>query len=220
MNQRAIERRALLRGIYAITDAKLIPSAQFDATVATSLEAGIRLLQYRDKGEDRAQREHQALALRRLCDQHGALLIVNDDPELALTVEAHGVHIGADDPDLAGVRQRLGGDRIIGVSCYNRLELALAAEAGGADYVAFGRFFPSSTKPNSVPAKLELLSQARRQLRIPICAIGGIDASNLPQVVRHGADMAAVVAALFGAPDLPAAVAALQRSFALASVME
>ena len=146
-----------------------------------------------------------AQALRELTHRHHALLIINDDVALAATCNADGVHIGRHDGGLREARARLGAEAIIGVSCYNQFELARQAVEAGADYVAFGRFFPSRTKPDAVPASLDLLHQARQELDIPVVAIGGITAATAAPLLEAGADMLAVVEGLFTQPDIRAA---------------
>jgi thiamine-phosphate pyrophosphorylase len=152
----------------------------------------------------------QALALARLHAARGALLIVNDDPALAANVGADGVHLGEDDASIMSARELLGPDRIIGVSCYNDFDRARAAVDAGADYVAFGSFFPSSTKPSARRADLELLRRAR-SLDVPVVAIGGIDADNARTLIDAGADAVAVITAVFLHDD-PADVRAAAES--------
>jgi thiamine-phosphate pyrophosphorylase len=195
-----------LHGLYVITDSALIPDNQFSQRVAAALRGGARIVQYRDKRDLPAMRLKLATEMVYLCREHGALSIINDDVELALCVGADGVHIGKDDAALAHARTRLGQGAIIGVSCYNRLDLALEAEQQGADYVAFGAFFPSPTKPDAILASLELLRAAKAQLTIPTCAIGGITVENAQALVDAGADMLAVISDVFAADDIEAAV--------------
>lgn len=199
-----------LTGLYAITDSSQQRLAQ---QVELALEGGARILQYRDKSSDRSIQLLQAQELLALCRQHNAIFIINDDVELAKTIGADGVHLGRNDPDIASARARLGRDAIIGVSCYNQLSLAVAAQAAGADYVAFGRFFPSNTKPLAVPAEIALLTQAKSALRIPIVAIGGITPENSGPLLRAGADMLAVVHGLFGQTDVRAAAERFTQQF-------
>ena len=194
-----------LRGLYAITDQVLIPDAKFSQSVEAALRGGARIVQYRDKRENDVLRQQLATEMVRLCREYGALSIINDDVELAAKVGADGVHIGKDDAALTLARARLGQGAIIGVSCYNRLELALDAEKQGADYVAFGAFFPSNTKPEAVPASLDLLLTAKEQLNIPICAIGGIHSANAQPLLDAGVDMLAVISDIFAADDIEAA---------------
>jgi thiamine-phosphate pyrophosphorylase len=199
------------RGLYAITDAVLLPDDRLIGAVERALLGGARLIQYRDKSHDAARRLTQAQALDELCQRYKVPLIINDDAELAAQVGAAGVHIGQDDPDLATARARLGPKAIIGVSCYDRLDLALAAERAGADYVAFGAFFPSPTKPHEIRPPIALLREARAALTVSIVAIGGITPDNAPLLLNAGADALAVVSAVFAQPDIQAAA----RRFAI-----
>lgn len=194
-----------LHGLYVITDTMLMPDDQFSDRVEAALRGGARIVQYRDKRADTALRERLAGDVVRLCRKHGATSIINDDVELAARVGADGVHVGKDDAALEFARERLGPDAIIGVSCYNRLELALEAAGQGADYVAFGSFFPSRIKPEAIPAGLELLDEARKKLTIPLCAIGGISADNGGPLLNAGADMLAVISDVFAAANIEAA---------------
>ena len=191
-----------LRGLYAIT-----PEAS-DAveTVRLALEGGVALLQYRRKRRDLAE----ARAVAALARRHGVPLIINDDVELALELDADGVHLGRDDGDLGAARRRLG-DRLVGASCYDDPELARRAVQAGADYVAFGSVFASPTKPAAVRAPLTLFAAP---LGVPLCAIGGITLENAPRVLAAGAELLAVVSDLFDAPDIRARAAQYRGLFA------
>lgn len=202
------------RGLYAITDALLIPDERLTTAVEQAILGGARLIQYRDKSHDAARRLTQAAALNALCQRHAVPLIVNDDVELATQVGAAGVHVGKDDPAFAIARAHLGQNAIIGVSCYDRLDLALEAARAGADYVAFGAFFPSPTKPTETRASIALLRKARAALSIPIVAIGGITPDNAPLLLDVGADALAVVSGVFGQPDIQAAARRYANLFA------
>lgn len=207
--------KPICRGLYAITDAVLLPEdPRLIVAVERAMMGGARLIQYRDKSADAARRLAQARALNALCQRYEIPLIVNDDVELAVAVGAAGVHIGRDDPDLASARARLGETALIGVSCYDQLDLALAAERAGADHVAFGAFFPSPTKPTEIRASFDLLKKARAALRIPIVAIGGITPDNAPLLLEAGADALAVVSGVFGQPDIQAAARRYAALFA------
>ena len=201
-------------GLYAITDALLIPDSRLTTAVEQAILGGARMIQYRDKSHDAARRLAQAEALNALCQRHAVPLIVNDDVELAVQVGAAGIHIGKDDPAFAIARAHLGKNAIVGVSCYDRLELALAAARAGADYVAFGAFFPSPTKPTEIRASIALLRKARAALHIPIIAIGGITPDNAPLLLDVGADALAVVSGVFGQPDIQAAARRYANLFA------
>ena len=191
-------------GLYAITDS-LIVGRRFEV-IEQALIGGVKMLQYRDKNSNKEQRKTQAKALRRLCGEYKIPLIINDDLKLAQRVDADGVHLGKDDPNIKAARAILGDDAIIGVSCYNQLSLAQQAVEAGATYVAFGRFFPSHTKPQAIPCSVDVLCEARQVLNCPLVAIGGIMPDNGSQLIKAGADFLAVVHGLFGQTDVPAAV--------------
>lgn len=191
-----------LSGLYAITDAGLMPPPQFAERAEQALRNGARIIQYRDKSADQSLRRAQAALLRALSRRYQALLLINDDVELAAEIEADGVHLGRDDAAYASARQRLGQRAVIGLSCYNQWQRAVEAQALGANYVAFGRFYPSLSKPHAVPAELELLRRAKRKLRVPVAAIGGITLDNAAPLLAAGADMLAVIQGLFGTDDI------------------
>ncbi len=193
--------KGLAPGLYAITDSKLLPDDKLLPAVEAALRGGAVLVQYRDKSSSSATRLNQARNLVAACRNAGVPLIINDDPELALRVHADGVHLGQSDSSLVDARQRLGGDAIIGATCHGDLTLAAKATGEGADYLAFGRFFGSATKPDAPPADLSVLANAR-QYRRPLTAIGGITTRNGSALIQAGADMLAVVGDLFdGNPE-------------------
>ncbi|GAB4355509.1 MAG: thiamine phosphate synthase [Immundisolibacter sp.] len=196
-----------IRGIYALADTSLLEEAVLLERVEAALRGGVAVVQYRDKSTDASRRQQQAAALVNLCRRYGAALIVNDDVDLALAVGADGVHLGREDASPALARVRLGAAALIGATCYDRLEWAARALAAGADHVAFGRFYPSSTKPGEIFASLELLRAARATLDCPIVCIGGIRADNAAPLVAAGADALAVAGALF-APGVDSEAAA------------
>lgn len=203
-----------LRGLYAITSPALCRQpARLGAAVEAALRGGARLVQYRDKEADAQARRRTASSLLGLCRAHQAMFIVNDDVELAQAIGADGVHLGAQDLSLRQARARLGDTAVIGISCANVLERAVAAQDQGASYVAFGRFFPSRTKPDAPQAEPGLLRQARECLRVPICAIGGLTPANAGPLVEAGADLIAAVEGVFGATDVEAAARAYGRLF-------
>ncbi|CAH0133251.1 Thiamine-phosphate synthase [Pseudomonas sp. Bi70] len=200
-----------LRGLYAITDSGLLAGGKLLPYVEAALTGGARLLQYRDKSTDEARRLREAEALRRLCESHGATLIINDDAELAARLGV-GLHLGQQDGSLAAARALLGRQAIIGGTCHAQLALAEQAAGEGASYVAFGRFFNSLTKPGAPAATLDLLATARTRVALPIVAIGGIDLHNAAPLIAHGASMIAVIHALFAA-ESPAEVERRARAF-------
>ena len=187
-----------LRGLYAITP-ECSDSAQLLEKAERALRGGIALLQYRSKAS-KEKRAAEARQLAALVKSYSVPLIINDDVGLALEIGADGVHLGRDDASLSAARARLPG-KLIGASCYNELQRARDAAVAGADYIAFGSVFASSTKPGAVRAPLSLFGAAR-SLGIPLCAIGGINAGNASQVVAAGADLVAVISDLFDAPDI------------------
>jgi len=203
---------AAVAGLYAITPEDT-DTDRLARKVNLALAGGARLIQYRSKSLHAAARRAQAERLLGLCRRAGAPLIVNDDLELALAIGADGVHLGREDGDVAAARARLGADRLLGVSCYDRLDLAMAAVAAGADHVAFGSAFASPTKPEAVRAPTALFAQARTRLPVPIVAIGGITLENAPLVIEAGAHAVAVITALFDAEDIAAAAAAFRGLF-------
>lgn len=205
-------RRPALRGLYAITPQGLsVPHLL--AHVEAALRGGAVLVQYRDKLADDAQRVRAASALRALCGRFAARLVVNDDVALALAVDADGVHLGADDGDLAAARRALPPGKLLGASCYADFERARAAVAAGADYVAFGAAYPSPTKPHAPAAPFSLFARCRAELPVPACAIGGITVANAPALLAAGADLLAVISDLFAAPDIESRARAYQCLF-------
>jgi len=188
-------------GLYAITDSALRTGAALEQAVNRAIAGGAKVIQYRDKSADAHRRQTQAAMLVRLCRRHGVPMIVNDDVELALSCDADGVHIGRDDAQLSAARSRLGNDFIIGVSCYNRLELARAAQDNGADYVAFGSMYSSPTKPDATRCEIATLEAARTCIHVPIVAIGGISPDNGGPLLDAGVDFLAIVRGVFGHGD-------------------
>lgn len=192
---------ARLDGLYGITP-DLADTAELLRRVDAALRGGLRWLQYRNKAADAALRHEQALALAARCRAAGAGLIINDDLRLAHAVGAAGVHLGGDDGDLAAAREYLGAKAILGASCYADLARAHRARAAGASYVAFGAVFASSVKPNAVVAPLTLLTRARRDVGLPVAAIGGITLADVPALRAAGADLLAVITDLFATADI------------------
>ena len=193
----------MLKGLYGVTDSHLLPNDNSLLHAAEqALHGGMKVLQYRDKSDDQKKRLRQAGALKVLCHQHRAILIINDDVELAAAVEADGVHVGQSDASVTEARSRLGDYAIIGVSCGGSIELAQKAVDAGANYIAFGKFFDSKTKPDAKTASLAVLPEARQRFEVPVVAIGGITVDNASQIIEAGADMIAVVNNLFAAPDI------------------
>ena len=203
--------RKTLSGLYAVTPG-IADVALLTSQVAAALRGGARLVQYRNKTASEQLRHEQATRIARLCREADACFIVNDSIELAREVAADGVHLGVDDDGVGAARALLGSGKLIGVSCYNQLGRAREAIAQGADYVAFGSFFPSPTKPGAATATRELLRAAKEFSR-PIVAIGGITPANAGGLIEAGADAVAVVSAVFDAPDVEIAARRIARLF-------
>ncbi len=201
-----------INGLYAVTPDES-DTAILIRKVRLALQGGACVLQYRNKSADAALQLHQASALRDLTREFDSTFIVNDDSALAAQVDADGVHLGGEDGSVAAARALLGATKLIGVSCYNRAPLALAAVQQGADYVAFGAFFPSSVKPEAVKAEVSMLRGARHEIRVPIVAIGGITQQNGVELVQAGADSLAVISALWDAPNIEQAAKGFSTLF-------
>lgn len=192
---------AKLSGLYAITDSKLMGSDLISKTEQAIL-GGINILQYRNKTAPLEQQEQEAFKLAQLCKKNNVLFLINDNVELALKVDADGVHLGQQDTPLQQARKRLGKDKVIGITCHNEIKLAVEAQAKGADYVAFGRFFNSETKPSALPAELSLISESKKSISIPIVAIGGVTQETAPLLLEEGTDMLAVIHGIFAQDDI------------------
>ena len=199
-------------GLYALTF-ETADTGHLLRQVEAALAGGVAAVQYRDKSGDVARRHEQASELVALCRRFGAPLIVNDDLRLADLAGADGVHLGRDDGSLREARIILGPGKFIGASCYQNLDLARAAQAAGADYVAFGSFFASRTKPDAPRASLDLLRDAAPLIQVPLVAIGGITPANAPSLLDAGADSLAVLSALFDTPDVRIAAHDLNQLF-------
>lgn len=204
----------LLKGLYLITDKKLINKTRFVEIVDDVLSGGGNILQLRHK--DSTDQEIIILGRRLLAvtRKHGVPLIVNDSPELALEIEADGVHLGEDDGKVEDARKLLGSDAIIGVSCYNQIERAVQSARAGADYVAMGTPYSTPTKPGREPTSFETLKEAKSRIGdVPIFAIGGITVNKAADVLRTGVDGIAVITSVFGADDPKKAASELAAFF-------
>ena len=186
------------QGVYVITDSALL-QGRLVASVEAALQGGAQIVQYRDKSVDNSKRLYEAQQLKSLCSRYQIPLLINDDIELALAVGA-GVHLGQSDGSIALARQRLGQEAIIGATCHNSLEFAQQAAQQGASYLAFGAFYPSSTKPLAQLAQLDTLTQAKHLFNLPIVAIGGINLDNARPLIDAGADYLAVISDIFALP--------------------
>jgi len=207
--------QAKLKGLYVVTPDwddtdKLLAASE------AALRGGAAVLQYRHKTADEALRREQAGQLLALCRRHGRPFIINDYPELCVELDADGVHVGGTDAAVAAVRKQVGPDRIVGASCYGSLELAQAAQAAGASYVAFGGFYPSRIKKYEVTTPADIVSRARTDagVTLPSVVIGGMTYGNAQPLVAAGADMVAVISSVYFADDPEGAAREFTRMFA------
>lgn len=204
-----------LKGLYVITDPELFTSLQrnINDIVSDAIRGGARIVQYRNKTSPYADRVAEAQTIQTLCAKNNVTLLVNDDIDLAMEINADGVHLGQNDEALEVARKKLGRKKIIGITCHNNVALAQQAQQDSADYVAFGRFFPSKTKPTAPPASMNMLMEASKLLNVPIVAVGGITIANAQALILNGADMLAVSHGIFGASDISAAAQQLSNLF-------
>ncbi|MFI5323303.1 MAG: thiamine phosphate synthase [Thermodesulfobacteriota bacterium] len=194
--------KQMLKGLYVITDKKLVPWDKFVANVEKAVKGGANVVQLREKDTPRGDIVSLGKDLLNMTKKYGVPLIVNDSMELASEIGADGVHLGEDDPPVAYARDVLGNDKIIGVSCYGKIDRGLNAEREGADYVAFGTPYFTPTKPERMPTSFDILREAISRIkRIPIFAIGGITPENADSVLETGVDGIAVITAVFGSDD-------------------
>ena len=190
------------RGLYVLTPEPVPALSELESQVASAIAGGAVVVQYRDKHSERRKKLKCASALLSVCHAHGVPLIVNDDVNLAVEIEADGVHIGKDDASLDVVRRILGSQAIVGVSCYNSAASAIVAAQQGADYVALGSFFSSKTKPEAIRCSKTVLEEVTAQVSTPVVAIGGITPDNAAELVSAGADLLAVLAGVFSTADV------------------
>jgi thiamine-phosphate pyrophosphorylase len=191
--------------LYLITP----PAFELEAyarVLAAALAAGdVAAVQLRLKPAGDAQTQKVAAALKPIVQDAGAAFILNDRPDLAASAGADGVHIGQQDAAYGQARAAMGGERIVGVTCHNSRDLAYAAAEAGADYVAFGAFYPTATKQTQFAADPEILEIWQETMETPCVAIGGVTVENAPPLVRAGADFLAVSAGVWSHPQGPAA---------------
>jgi len=202
----------MISGLYAITPDE-VNTNNLLAKVEATLQGGATILQYRNKIVNQQLKTQQAKAIQQLCKQYNVPFIINDSVHLCMLLDADGVHIGSEDGNLSEIRVRLGPDKILGASCYNRIELALAAQQASVNYVAFGACFESNTKPQASLANINLFKQAQLQLNIPVVAIGGITLKNAHLIIDAGANAIAVINAIFSQDDVKSATQQFTKLF-------
>jgi thiamine-phosphate pyrophosphorylase len=203
----------MMRGLYVITSGHHMTDGTLAEAVEQALIGGAAIVQYRDKRSVQPSADEQLLEIHGLCRDYGALLIINDDVELARSVNADGVHLGRDDMAVTHAREYLRADKLIGVSCYNDIQRVANMIDRGADYIALGSFFPSATKPQATRVSIDTLKHARQMTSLPLVAIGGITAENGGALIEAGADMLAVVNGVFGHTDITGAARDLSALF-------
>src|SRR5574341_705719 len=204
----------ILKGLYVITDKKLIPRDRFIETVEKAIRGGAKIIQLREKDTPEEEIIKLGKGLLEITRRYGIPLIINDSPKIAKKVGADGVHLGRGDPGIFEARKLLGSEAVIGVSCYGEIERGLRAEREGADYVAFGALFFTPTKPDRKPTPFEVLREAKRRIiKIPVFAIGGITKENAQLVLETGVDGLAVITAVFSSPDPEEAARSLAEFF-------
>ena len=204
----------ILKGLYVITDQKLIPRDRFIETVEKTIRGGAKIIQLREKDTPEEEIIRLGKELLKITRRYGIPLIINDSPKLAMEIGADGVHLGKDDTEISEARKILGGEAIIGVSCYGDIERGLQAEKEGADYLAFGTPFFTPTKPDRKTTPFEILKEAKRRIKtIPIFAIGGITKGNAKSVLETGVDGIAVITAVFSSPNTEEAARSLAEFF-------
>ncbi len=199
-------------GLYVITPDS-IDTTNLLTMTEKALVGGATIIQYRNKIADAVLLQEQAYLLAQLCRKYQVVFIINDHVDVAMAVDANGVHLGQNDGSIRDARKKLGDEKIIGVSCYNQLNLAIDASQQGADYVAFGAFFASSTKPDAVTASTDLLCKAKQKLFVPIVTIGGITLTNAAALIDQGCDAIAVSSALFNTQDIQSTARAFSQLF-------
>lgn len=204
---------AKIQGLYAITDPTLCPNDSLLEKVSDAIHGGAKIIQYRDKTQPFSVQKTTALKLAKLCKQHKVLFIINDSIELAHHCKADGIHLGKNDSAIEKAREALGTNAIIGISCYNSLDRAQQMQDSGADYVAFGRFFASQTKPDAPQAEMSTLQKAKQQLNIPVVVIGGITEKNAAELIAAGADSIAVIQGIFAQNNTQHAAQSLSDLF-------
>lgn len=183
-----------LNGICLITDRKSC-NLTTEEMVSVVLKAGIKWIQYREKDKSCREIYEEAVKVRRLTKEFNATFIVNDHADIALAVNADGVHLGQEDLPLKKARKILGRKKIIGISTHS-IEQAIAAEAEGADYIGLGPIFHTKTKDAGEPKGITMLKEIKESVKIPVVAIGGINIENLKSVLNSGADAVAVASGI------------------------
>ncbi|MCH8534376.1 MAG: thiamine phosphate synthase [Flavobacteriaceae bacterium] len=205
----------MLKGIYAITDEILTPNTSIVSQVEAALKGGARIIQLRNKSAQDKDLIKTATQLQALCVKHKATFFINDRVELAQKIGADGVHIGYSDLGVKETRELISPTVLIGVSCYGDIERAKQAIKDGADYVAFGAFYPSKTKPKAAVVDFKVIAQAKKELGVPVCVIGGINEDNIKEIAAYQPDMFSLVSDIFEAKNIQEKVQKLTQKIKL-----
>ena len=203
----------MLHGLYVLTDDQIFPHSEWPDRVEKIIIGGASIIQLRDKTLHNQELLVHATKILEICKSYAVPLIINDRVSLAKKINADGVHIGKNDQTIRVARKYLGDKFIIGASCYRNLHSAVRAQNFGADYVAFGSIFPSSTKPQASRCSFATLREAKKILQIPVCAIGGIRQNNMQSVTATGVDLVAVSHAIFNARHPQQAVTKMAQTY-------
>ncbi len=191
-----------ISGLYALTHHDQLSEAKMLEDMEAVIKGGAKLIQFRDKFSKPDEKKHRAQNLLALCKNYQIPLIINDDLNLCIAIDADGVHLGQEDGSVSEARRRLGENKIIGVTCHNSPALALEAKQHHASYIALGSFFPSHTKTNAKPAELACIQQVKAMCELPLVAIGGITLDNAPVLLKHKVDALAVIHDLLDAENI------------------
>ncbi|WP_417327269.1 thiamine phosphate synthase [Halarcobacter sp.] len=201
-----------LNGLYVITDDKLTPKETVLFQIEKALIGGATIVQLRDKISSDEEIENLTLKLQELCRKYNALFVLNDRVELAIKLQCDGLHIGRSDHHrVEEIRKEYKG--VLGISCYGDLNLAKSMEEKNVDYVAFGAFFASSTKPNAAVVDKEVIAKAKEELSIPVCVIGGITSDNVKELIEKGTDMVAVISDIWQSENIEEKCKSFKKSF-------
>ena len=201
-----------MKGLYLVTP-DWDDTERLVAVSEQAIRGGASLLQYRHKTASDTLRHDQATALLKLCRRLNVQLIINDHLDLCEAIDADGIHVGGTDASVASMRARLGASKIVGASCYGDLQLARAAQASGASYVAFGGFYPSRVKKYAVTTAPAIITLALNELNLPICVIGGMTPENSRVLIDHGAHMVAAISSVYSADDAHSAATHFSQMF-------
>jgi len=203
--------------LYGVTASEYSLGRSNPDVVKQMLEAGIKLIQYREKEFTMWQKYHECLAIRKLCREYDACFIVNDDVHLALAVEADGIHVGQDDLPVAKTRQLVGEKMLVGLSTSTPQQADQAVESGVVDYLGVGPIYDTATKKDvGVPVGLEYLDYLVQYHQIPLVAIGGIKQSNVADVIRHGITCVVMISDIVGADNIGQKIKAIRETISIA----